>query len=68
MKKIQQVPLYYGDRGDGQMVMCLPFDPEKRKELAAALRYQLEHDTNEKDKEIHKMALKQLEQDVKLPF
>ncbi|ACM61822.1 hypothetical protein [Caldicellulosiruptor bescii] len=38
----------------------IPKDKEKIKQLIAALEQQLQKDTNEKDKEIHRKALEDL--------
>ena len=35
-------------------------DPKKREEMIFALEYQLAHDENPKDREIHKAALEKL--------
>ena len=40
--------------------VVVPSDPKKREEMIFALEYQLAHDTNEKDREIHKAALEKL--------
>lgn len=40
--------------------VVVPSDPKKIDELIFALEYQLAHDTNEKDREIHKAALEKL--------
>ena len=38
--------------------VVVPKDPKKREEMIFALEYQLAHDENPKDREIHKAALK----------
>lgn len=38
----------------------IPGDIVKLKQQIAALEYQIKHDTNEKDREIHKQALEEL--------
>lgn len=38
----------------------IPRDIVKLKQQIAALEYQIKHDTNEKDREIHKQALEEL--------
>ena len=40
--------------------VVIPKDPKKRAEIIFALEYLLAHDTNEKDREIHKAALEKL--------
>ena len=40
--------------------VVIPKDQKKRAEIIFALEYQLAHDTNEKDREIHKAALEKL--------
>ena len=44
--------------------VVVPSDPKKREEMIFALEYQLAHDTNEKDREIHKAALEKLKKDM----
>lgn len=41
--------------------ISVPNDKTKIQQQIKALKYQITHDTNEKDKEIHKQALKELE-------
>lgn len=43
-----------------ELTVLIPEDSKKRQELIFALEYQLAHDTNEKDKEIHRAALEKL--------
>ena len=40
--------------------VVVPKDPKKREEMIFALEYQLAHDENPKDREIHKAALEKL--------
>ena len=40
--------------------VVVPSDPKKREEMIFALEYQLAHDENPKDREIHKAALEKL--------
>ena len=40
--------------------VVVPSDPKKREEMIFALEYQLAHDENQKDREIHKAALEKL--------
>ena len=40
--------------------VVVPSDPKKIDELIFALEYQLAHDENQKDREIHKAALEKL--------
>lgn len=48
---------------NGVLSVGIPSDSHKRERMIEALKYQLEHDTNDKDKAIHKQALKALEGD-----
>ena len=43
--------------------VVVPSDPKKREEMIFALEYQLAHDENPKDREIHKAALEKLKAD-----
>ena len=43
--------------------VVIPKDPKKIDELIFALEYQLAHDENPKDREIHKAALEKLKAD-----
>ena len=40
--------------------VVVPKDPKKREEMIFALEYQLAHDENPKDREIHRAALEKL--------
>ena len=40
--------------------VVVPKDPKKREKMIFALEYQLAHDENPKDREIHKAALEKL--------
>ena len=40
--------------------VVVPSDPKKREEMIFALEYQLAHDENPKDREVHKAALEKL--------
>ena len=40
--------------------IVVPSDPKKREEMIFASEYQLAHDENQKDREIHKAALEKL--------
>lgn len=46
---------------DGVLSVDVPTDNAKRERLIAGLREQIANDTNEKDRQIHMMALKALE-------
>lgn len=44
----------------GGRTMSKPTSEEKRKKQITALRWQIENDTNDKDREIHVQALREL--------
>ena len=46
----------------GELKVCIPKDKDRIEKQIKALKWQLTQDTNDKDKEIHTMALKSLEQ------
>lgn len=46
----------------GELKVCIPKDKDRIEKQIKTLKWQLTQDTNDKDKEIHMMAIKSLEQ------
>ena len=53
------------EKGRGKMKVEIPKDKERIKQQIQALEWQIEQDTNEKDKAIHQEALKDLQAALK---